>query len=99
MHWACLNGHLKIVEKLCDAGADPFLNNSMGQDALFQAENNEKLDVVDYILTRFQDVLEAEEEEKDRAAEAAERAEAEANGSTPEGISKQVKKLDIQEEA
>ncbi|KAK9380949.1 ankyrin repeat-containing domain protein [Kockiozyma suomiensis] len=99
LHWACLNGHLKIVEKLCDAGADPFLNNSMGQDALFQAENNEKLDVVDYILTRFQDVLEAEEEEKDRAAEAAERAEAEANGSTPEGISKQVKKLDIQEEA
>ncbi|KAK9234393.1 ankyrin repeat-containing domain protein [Lipomyces kononenkoae] len=71
LHWACLNGHQKIIERLCDSGADPFVKNLAGQDCFFQAENNEKLDVVDYLLQRFQDVLDedgdakAEEEEAD----------------------------------
>ncbi|KAK9370955.1 ankyrin repeat-containing domain protein [Lipomyces kononenkoae] len=58
LHWACLNGHQKIIERLCDCGADPFVKNMAGQDCFFQAENNEKLDVVDYLLQRFQEVLE-----------------------------------------
>ncbi|KAJ8099753.1 ankyrin repeat-containing domain protein [Lipomyces tetrasporus] len=64
LHWACLNGHQRIIEKLCDSGADPFEKNLAGQDCFFQAENNEKLDVVDYLLQRYQEVLYEEEDTK-----------------------------------
>ncbi|KAK9450850.1 ankyrin repeat-containing domain protein, partial [Limtongia smithiae] len=60
LHWACLNGLQEIVTRLCDAGADPFIKNSAGQDSIFQAENNEKLDVVDYMLERYSDAFEGE---------------------------------------
>ncbi|KAK9467102.1 ankyrin repeat-containing domain protein [Lipomyces arxii] len=55
LHWACLNGHLNIVKTLCDFGASPFEKNNSGQDCIFQAETNEKFDVVDYLLERYQD--------------------------------------------
>ncbi|KAK9488122.1 ankyrin repeat-containing domain protein [Lipomyces starkeyi] len=64
LHWACLNGHQKIIERLCDSGADPFVKNLAGQDCFFQAENYEKLDVVDYLLQRFQEVLDEEGDAK-----------------------------------
>ncbi|KAK9457476.1 ankyrin repeat-containing domain protein [Dipodascopsis uninucleata] len=61
LHWACLNGQIEIVKLLCDHDADPFERNNAGQDCIFQAENTEKLDLVDYLLNRYEDQLGGEE--------------------------------------
>jgi ankyrin repeat protein len=53
LHWAALNGHLEVIKLLCDAGADPFLQNEAGHDAIYEAQAFEKEDVVDYLLERF----------------------------------------------
>lgn len=53
LHWACLNGHLEIVKVLCDAGAQPFITNEAKHDAFYEAEANDKEDVIDYLLQRF----------------------------------------------
>lgn len=51
LHWACLNGHLDVVKTLVsDARADPFLNNAAGLDALYEAEANDKKEVVEWLL-------------------------------------------------
>ncbi|KAK9471408.1 ankyrin repeat-containing domain protein [Dipodascopsis tothii] len=54
LHWACLNGLQPIVEILCDAGADPLAKNEAGQDCIYQAEINNKMDLVDWLLVRFE---------------------------------------------
>ncbi|KAK9480273.1 ankyrin repeat-containing domain protein [Lipomyces japonicus] len=69
LHWACLNGNLEIIKRLCDHNADPLVKNLAGQDSIYQAENNDKMDVVDYLLERFQDRLEAELDIKDEPAD------------------------------
>lgn len=54
LHWAALNGHLEIVRVLCDEfEADPFVKNSAGHDAIFEAENSGKTEVEDYFLKKF----------------------------------------------
>jgi len=50
LHWAALNGHLAIVRALVEAGADAGLENFAGRDALFEAEENERGEVVGYLL-------------------------------------------------
>lgn len=51
LHWAALNGHVKIVEALVlTANADPTATNDAGHDSVYEAELNEKMDVVEWIL-------------------------------------------------
>lgn len=51
LHWAALNGHLKIVEVLVlTANADPTVTNDAGHDPVYEAELNDKMDVVEWIL-------------------------------------------------
>lgn len=51
LHWAALNGHVKIVEVLVlTANADPTVTNDAGHDPVYEAELNEKMDVVEWIL-------------------------------------------------
>lgn len=50
LHWAALNGQLAIVELLIRNGADPKIKNSAGHTALYNAEVNEKQDVVQKLL-------------------------------------------------
>ncbi|KAF2125359.1 ankyrin, partial [Dothidotthia symphoricarpi CBS 119687] len=50
LHWASLNGHLPSVKLLVEAGADVTIINSAGHDAVFEAEINDKNDVVDWLL-------------------------------------------------
>ena len=50
LHWAALNGHLESVKLLLHAGASVGLFNRAGHDAVFEAEINDKQDVVDWLL-------------------------------------------------
>lgn len=54
LHWASLNGHIDVVKCLCDEfGADPFIKNQFGHDALYEAENNGKEEVENYYLKKY----------------------------------------------
>jgi ankyrin repeat protein len=50
LHWAALNGHLECVKKLLDYGADPTIANHKGHDAVYEAELNDKREVVEWVL-------------------------------------------------
>lgn len=50
LHWASLNGHLEAVKLLIEAGGDITIFNKAGHDAVFEAEVNDKKDVVDWLL-------------------------------------------------
>ncbi|KAG9230979.1 ankyrin repeat-containing domain protein [Amylocarpus encephaloides] len=50
LHWAALNGHLGSVKVLLEQGADPTLTNQKGHDAVYEAELNDKKEVVEWVL-------------------------------------------------
>lgn len=50
LHWAALNGHLEAVKILIAAGANSFVRNKAGHDAVYEAEINSKEDVVDWLF-------------------------------------------------
>jgi hypothetical protein len=50
LHWAALNGHLESVKALIQSGADVTIINQAGHDAVFEAEINDKKEVVDWLL-------------------------------------------------
>jgi ankyrin repeat protein len=50
LHWAALNGHLESVKVLLDNGADPTITNHRGHDAVYEAELNDKKEVVEWVL-------------------------------------------------
>lgn len=50
LHWAALNGHLESVKLLINSGADVTIVNQAGHDAVYEAEINDKNDVVDWLL-------------------------------------------------
>ncbi|KZM26744.1 ankyrin repeat-containing protein [Ascochyta rabiei] len=50
LHWASLNGHLEAVKQLIGAGGDITIFNKAGHDAVFEAEVNDKKEVVDWLL-------------------------------------------------
>jgi ankyrin repeat protein len=50
LHWAALNGHLESVKLLVQSGADVTIINRAGHDAVYEAEINDKNEVVDWLL-------------------------------------------------
>ncbi|KAF3054088.1 hypothetical protein E8E11_011466 [Didymella keratinophila] len=54
LHWASLNGHLEAVKLLIEAGGDITIFNKAGHDAVFEAEVNDKKDVVDWLLSHVE---------------------------------------------
>lgn len=50
LHWAALNGQLESVKLLIQSGADVTIINRAGHDAVFEAEINDKQEVVDWLL-------------------------------------------------
>jgi hypothetical protein len=50
LHWAGLNGHLDAVKALIDAGSDPTITNKVGHDAVYEAELNDRREVVEWVL-------------------------------------------------
>lgn len=56
LHWAALNGHLESVKLLIQAGADVTIINKAGHDAVFEAEINDKGDVVEWLLETVEEL-------------------------------------------
>ena len=50
LHWAALNGHLTSVQCLVEKGADPYLQNKAGHDAVYEAERNDRREAVEWML-------------------------------------------------
>lgn len=71
LHWASLNGHLEAVKTLVmDGNADPTLTNAVGHDVVYEAELNDRKDVVDWLLGQCEDFEQgvagsAEEQDKE----------------------------------
>ncbi|PQE28505.1 hypothetical protein CJF32_00005602 [Rutstroemia sp. NJR-2017a WRK4] len=59
LHWAALNGHLECVKALLEQGADPTLQNNRGHDAVFEAELNDRTEVVEWVLREGGEGLES----------------------------------------
>lgn len=49
LHWASLNGHVEAVELLVSAGADTEVKNHAGRNAGGEAENGEKVEVMEWL--------------------------------------------------
>ena len=56
LHWAALNGHLPAVKILLDHGADPTITNQKGHDAVYEAELNDRKEVVEWILKESEEM-------------------------------------------
>ena len=59
LHWAALNGHLESVKVLLEEGSDPTITNQKRHDAVYEAELNDKKEVVEWVLKEGGEGLEA----------------------------------------
>jgi hypothetical protein len=50
LHYAALNGKLECVKLLVDNGADPTVRNAAGHDPVYEAEINDRSEVVEWVL-------------------------------------------------
>ncbi|KAL8692205.1 MAG: hypothetical protein Q9218_002736 [Villophora microphyllina] len=71
LHWASMNGHLEVVKLLVDRGADVWIKNEAGHNAMFDAEVAGKEEVVAWLLSQQKGVEESGGKEEERAEEAA----------------------------
>jgi ankyrin repeat protein len=100
LHWAAYNGHLPVVELLCDKfNADPFVKNELGHDPIYEADNNDQVEIEKWFLNKYtpEDQIDVEEQGENtkitytpgtESKEADDRA-AQAKAGTPESAKEQ----------
>ncbi len=54
LHWAALNGHLAASKALVEAGSDSSIENNAGHDAAYEAAQNEKFEVAEWLLSKVE---------------------------------------------
>ncbi|KAK6454266.1 ankyrin repeat-containing domain protein [Scheffersomyces xylosifermentans] len=108
LHWAAFSGHLPVVQLLCEEyEVDPFEKNASGHDAIYEAENNNQIEVETWFLSKYavEDDFKIEEDGEDtkityapgkESKEAEERAAAAAE--TTKSLEEKTENLDIKED-
>lgn len=105
LHWAALNGHLEPVKKLLEYGADPTITNQNGHDAVYEAELNDKKEVVEWVLKESEGLEEgiAGDAEEGEAARDSMEMDEEENSSKQDNVSTKLEdtmdKMDIKEDS
>jgi len=51
LHWACLNNHVETAKLLVTEGAQMFLKNKVGRDAVWEAEQRGNEELVSWLLS------------------------------------------------
>jgi ankyrin repeat protein len=103
LHWAALNGHLESVKVLLEEGSDPTITNQRGHDAVYEAELNDKSQVVEWVLKEGGEGLEegvgndAMEGEAGEDADADEAMDGVDGGSLVDSVKEKLDEMDIQE--
>jgi ankyrin repeat protein len=105
LHWAALNGHLESVKLLIQSGADVTIINRAGHDAVYEAEINDKNEVVDWLLGAVEElekgIGQTDEDMDDADMHNAEDVDSATQGSAAqssvEGVRKQMEDLDTKE--
>ena len=112
LHWASLNGNLEVVKILCEEfESDPFIKNTFGHDCFFEAENNGREELEDFLLKKY-DIAPADKESQDskvgvkegteieqvtREAELAAQQKQQEKDNETETLAQDTKKLDIRD--
>lgn len=52
-----------MVKALCEHNADPFIKNEGGHDSFYEAELNQKEEIIDYLLVKYEVEPEDDDEE------------------------------------
>ncbi|KAF1918873.1 hypothetical protein BDU57DRAFT_511637 [Ampelomyces quisqualis] len=86
LHWAALNGHLHSVKFLIQSGADVTIINRAGHDAVFEAEINDKKEVVDWLLGAVEELESGIGQTGEAAGDADEDMDEGDKGTSQEGI-------------
>ena len=111
LHWAALNGHLESVKLLIQSGADVTIINRAGHDAVYEAEINDKNEVVDWLLGAVEELEKGigqsgeagdndedmEDADKDHVEDVDSSTQGSAAGSSMEGVQKQMEGLDTKD--
>jgi uncharacterized protein len=92
LHWAALNGHLECVKYLVQTGADVTIINQAGHDAVFEAEINDKKEVVDWLLGEVEELEKGISKAEDKSGEGGEGTphSEQASGADVEDVRKQI---------
>jgi uncharacterized protein len=67
LHWACLNNHVDTAKLLVQEGADMFLKNNVGKDAVWEAQQRGNEDLVGWLLGFGEEAIVGEVTEEDCA--------------------------------
>jgi hypothetical protein len=111
LHWAALNGHLESVKLLIHSGVDVTIINRAGHDAVYEAEINDKNEVVDWLLGAVEELEKGigqsgeagdndedmEDADKDNVEDLNSSTQGSAAGSSMEGVQKQMEGLDTKD--
>jgi hypothetical protein len=83
------------VKSLVDGGADPYIQNNVGHDAIYEAELNDKREAVEWMLKEGDlEGLEGEGAEGEADGEGSAEAEGQGEGEQ-ESLKEQLEKLDV----
>jgi hypothetical protein len=111
LHWAALNGHLESVKLLIQSGADVTIINRAGHDAVYEAEINDKNEVVDWLLGAVEELEKGigqsgdagdndedmEDADADNVEDVTSSTQGSAAGSSVEGVRRQMEGLDTKD--
>jgi uncharacterized protein len=60
LHWACLNNQVDAVKLLVEDGADMFIKNNAGKDAIWEVQQRDNEELVGWLLVFGEEQIEGQ---------------------------------------